>query len=168
MCIRDREWGDQAPGGKAGQDHDLARLPNGNTLVLGYYHRVVPEISDEPVRDQNIYEISPDGKILWQWSAVDHREQLGISEKDVSLLLDPKVRNRRTGLLALNNMHPLGPNKWYREGDSRFHPDNLIIDSRDGNFIAIIEKTSGNIVWLSGPNYPVSYTHLTLPTKRIV
>jgi len=150
------EWGDQAPGGKAGQDHDLCRLSNGNTLILGYFTRVVPEITDEPVRDQNIYEVTPEGEIVWQWSAIDHREQLGISEESIALLLDPKIRNRRTGLLALNNMQPLGPNKWFRGGDTRFNPDNLMIDSRDGNFIAIIEKTSGDIVWLLGPNYPSS------------
>lgn len=150
------EWGKEAPGGKAGQDHDLARLPNGNTLILGYFPRVVPEISDEPVRDQNIYEVTPQGELVWQWSAIDHREQLGISPEDIGLLLDPKVRNRRTGLLALNNMHPLGPNKWHRAGDERFHPDNLMIDSRDGNFIAIIEKSTGDIVWLTGPSYPGS------------
>jgi len=150
------EWGKDAPGGKAGQDHDLARLPNGNTLILGYFPRVVPEISDEPVRDQNIYEVTPQGELVWQWSAIDHREQVGIAPEDIGLLLDPKVRNRRTGLLALNNMHPLGPNKWHRAGDDRFHPDNLMIDSRDGNFIAIIEKTTGDIVWLTGPSYPGS------------
>jgi hypothetical protein len=147
------EWGKDAPGGKAGQDHDLARLPNGNTLILGYFPRVVPEISDEPVRDQNIYEVTPQGELVWQWSAIDHREQLGIAPEDIGLLLDPKVRNRRTGLLALNNMHPLGPNKWHRAGDERFHPENIMIDSRDGNFIAIIEKSTGDIVWLTGPSY---------------
>jgi hypothetical protein len=150
------EWGKDAPGGKAGQDHDLARLPNGNTLILGYFPRVVPEISDEPVRDQNIYEVTPQGELVWQWSAIDHREQLGIAQEDIGLLLDSKVRNRRTGLLALNNMHPLGPNKWHRAGDERFHPDNLMIDSRDGNFVAIIEKSTGDIVWLTGPRYPGS------------
>jgi hypothetical protein len=150
------EWGTDAPGGKAGQDHDLARLPNGNTLILGYFPRVVPEISDEPVRDQNIYEVTPQGELVWQWSAIDHREQLGIAPEDIGLLLDPKVRNRRTGLLALNNMHPLGPNKWHRAGDERFHPDNLMIDSRDGNFIAIVAKSTGDIVWLTGPSYPGS------------
>jgi hypothetical protein len=150
------EWGKDAPGGKAGQDHDLARLPNGNTLILGYFPRVVPEISDEPVLDQNIYEVTPQGELVWQWSAIDHREQLGIAPEDIGLLLDPKVRNRRTGLLALNNMHPLGPNKWHRAGDERFHPDNLMIDSRDGNFIAIVAKSTGDIVWLTGPSYPGS------------
>lgn len=150
------EWGKEAPGGKAGQDHDLARLPNGNTLILGYYPRIVPEISDEPVRDQNIYEVTPNGELVWQWSAVDHREQLGVTEDMTVLLLDPRIRNRRTGLLALNNMQPLGTNKWHRDGDTRFHPDNIMIDSRDGNFIAIIERSSGDIVWLSGPNYPSS------------
>ncbi len=150
------EWGKQAPDGKAGQDHDLARLPNGNTMILAYHTRLVRELSDEPVRDQAIYEITPDGETVWHWSAVDHMEQLGVTAEMVPSLMDPKIRNRRTGLLALNNMSPLGPNKWHRDGDARFHPDNILVDSRDGNFIAIIEKSTGNVVWLSGPNYPSS------------
>ncbi len=150
------EWGEQAPSGKAGQDHDLARLPNGNTMILAFNTRMLPELSDDPIRDQLIYEITPDGETVWQWSAADHMEQLGVTADMIPSLMDPKIRNRRTGLLALNNMSPLGPNKWHRDGDKRFHPDNVMIDSRDGNFIAIIERSTGDVVWLSGPNYASS------------
>ena len=150
------EWGEQAPEGKAAQDHDLDRLPNGNTMVLAYHTRVIPGFSDDPVKDQEIYEVASDGEIVWQWTVGDHMEELGVTGDKVAMMIDPKIRNRRTGLLALNNMSPLGPNKWHRGGDERFHPDNIMIDSRDGNFIAIIEKASGKIVWLTGPDYPSS------------
>jgi hypothetical protein len=48
----------------------------------------------------------------------------------------------------------LGPNKWFDAGDQRFHPDNMMIDSREANFIVIIDKHSGKVVWLLGPDYP--------------
>jgi hypothetical protein len=51
-------------------------------------------------------------------------------------------------------MAPIGPNKWFDAGDTRFHPDNIVIDSREASFIAIIEKKSGDIVWRIGPDYP--------------
>jgi len=51
-------------------------------------------------------------------------------------------------------MAPIGPNKWFDSGDTRFHPDNIVIDSREGSFIAIIEKSTGSIVWRVGPDYP--------------
>ena len=51
-------------------------------------------------------------------------------------------------------MTVLGPNRWFAAGDGRFHPDNLIIDAREGNVVAIIEKRTGTIVWRLGPSYP--------------
>ena len=34
-----------------------------------------------------------------------------------------------------------------------FHPENIIFDSREANFIAIISKKTGKIVWKIGPNW---------------
>ena len=41
----------------------------------------------------------------------------------------------------------------YDNGDERFHPENIIFDSREANFIAIISKKTGKIVWKIGPNW---------------
>ena len=38
----------------------------------------------------------------------------------------------------------------------RFHPDNIIWDSRNANIIAIIDKKTGSIVWKLGPEYSAS------------
>lgn len=40
-----------------------------------------------------------------------------------------------------------------RPGDERFHPDNLIIDARNANILAIISKETGDIVWRVGPDF---------------
>ena len=50
-------------------------------------------------------------------------------------------------------MTSLGPNKWFAGGDKRFNPDNILIDSREANFIAIIDKQSGKVVWHLGPEF---------------
>ena len=50
-------------------------------------------------------------------------------------------------------MSTLGPNKWYDQGDERFHPDNIIWDAREANIMAITDKKSGKIVWQIGPDF---------------
>lgn len=150
------EWGEKAPGGKARQDHDQARLPNGNTLVLAEAERIAPRLSDQPVGDEAIYEVTPDGDIVWEWFCCEHLDALGITDEMILYLRGSKSRPRRR-IVALNNMTPLGPNKWSAGGDKRFHPDNIMIDDRDSNVIAIIERATGDIVWRMGPVHSSSY-----------
>jgi hypothetical protein len=47
----------------------------------------------------------------------------------------------------------LGPNRWFDQGDKRFHPDNIILDSREAGLLAIVDHGSGKIVWRAGPYY---------------
>jgi hypothetical protein len=51
-------------------------------------------------------------------------------------------------------MKPVAPNHWFSAGDARFNPDNIIIGSRNANFVAIIDKATGKIVWRLGPDFP--------------
>jgi hypothetical protein len=150
------EWGKTAPGGSAKQNHDIAPLPNGNMLVLSRLISAIPELSLAPIDDQIIYEVNRDGEVVWQWISSEHIEALGFTGEKKRLLFSKKMRNR-SSIFVINNMAPLGPNKWFDSGDQRFHPDNIMIDSREGSFIAIIEKKNGRIVWQMGPQYPGSY-----------
>ena len=47
----------------------------------------------------------------------------------------------------------LGPNKWYDAGDERFHPDNIIADSRNTSHMFIIDHKTGRIVWQAAPPF---------------
>jgi len=152
------EWGEKAPGGKARQNHDQAPLPNGNMLILAKLETHLPEVSDEPVNDQAIYEVNRKGDILWTWISSEHIEEFGFTGERKKLLFSKEMRPR-SSIFVINDMQPLGPNKWYEQGDERFHPDNIMIDSREGCFIAIIEKETGKIVWRIGPDYPAAYGH---------
>jgi hypothetical protein len=53
----------------------------------------------------------------------------------------------------MNSISRLGPNRWFSQGDSRFHPDNIIFSGRQTNILAIIDKKTGKIVWQVGPEY---------------
>lgn len=154
------EWSRQAPGGAARQHHDGQRLANGNTLVLANKVHKIPGFALDETIDDVIYEVDANGKVVWQWLASEHLEEFGFSKQQLELVR----ASDKADVLHLNNLKALGPNKWYEQGDQRFHPDNLIIDSREANFIAIIDKKTGKVVWNLGPNYPKLDTrNTTLP-----
>jgi len=144
------EFGNKAPGGAAQQHHDWARLPNGNTIVLANLVHSIKGFKQEQVFDDIIYEVNPTGEVVWKWLASDHLEELGFTPDELKL-----VRNAdNADFLHVNNLKVVGANHWFDEGDKRFDPENLIIDSRSANFIVIIDKKSGKIAWSLGPHYP--------------
>ncbi len=142
------QWGSRAPGGAARQHHDIDRLPNGDTLVLANWIHAVPGFKARPLFDDVIYEVTPQGAIVWRWVASEHLREFGFSASSLRLI-------RRSGIpdyLHVNDMTPLGPNRWFDAGDARFNPNNILIDSRQANFIVIIDRSSGRVVWRIGPN----------------
>jgi hypothetical protein len=143
-------WGDQAPGGAARQHHDIRRLSNGHTLVLVNVLHPVPGFAQPQVFDDAIYEVTPKGEISWRWLASDHLDEFGFTPEQIKLV----KASRSPDYLHLNDMAPLGQNRLAKAGDARFDPDNIIIDSRNANFIVIIDRKTGKIVWRVGPNFP--------------
>ena len=53
--------------------------------------------------------------------------------------------------LHINCASYLGPNKWYDEGDERFHPENIIWDSRSANLLGITDRKTGKDCLAGGP-----------------
>jgi hypothetical protein len=74
--------GTETPGGAARQNHHWELLENGNRLILVAIPRDVPGIGPHIVGDQGIYEVTPDGRIVWEW------KRAIISTNSVSLLRD--------------------------------------------------------------------------------
>lgn len=143
------KFGEKAPGGLAQQHHDWARLPNGNTAVLANLVHEVPGFKQSQLFDDVVYEVNPKGEVVWTWIAADHLDEFGFTPEQLKL-----VRNSDDpDYLHVNNLKVVGPNHWYNEGDKRFAPDNLIFDARNANFIAIIDRKTGKVVWTLGPNY---------------
>lgn len=144
------QFGAKAPGGRAEQHHDIARLPNGNTLVLANVLHPRPGFAAAQSLDDVVYEVNPQGEIVWTWTASDHLDEIGFSPEELKLVKGTPSAD----YLHVNNLKPVGPNHWFDEGDQRFAPDNLIFDSRNANFIAIIDRKSSKIVWSLGPHFP--------------
>jgi hypothetical protein len=147
----------QVPGGSAKQHHDWRRLPNGNTLVLANLVHPVAGFAAPQVLDDVIYEVNKQGDIVWKWVASEHLNEFGFSPASLKLVKDgysPRGLGAPFDYLHINNMSVLGPNRWFDAGDQRFHPENILIDSREANFIVILDKKTGKVVWNLGPDYP--------------
>ncbi len=133
------------------------RLAGGKTLLLCHKNLVNPQISDKTLVDDTIIEVDGDGKIVWEWVASEHFEEMGFGEEARNTLArQPGLKPVGGGLgdwMHMNSMSALGPNRWYDGGDARFHPDNIIWDGRQTNIIAITDKKTGKIVWRVGPDF---------------
>lgn len=132
-------------------------VDRGNTLILCHENIINNDISQQLLLDDKIIEVNWEGEIIWEWKANEHFNELNFDEAAKNILYrDPNMRPASGGMgdwLHINSMSTLGPNKWYDNGDERFKPENIIWDSREANIIAIIEKSTGKIVWKLGPNY---------------
>lgn len=129
----------------------------GNTLILAHETVYNPKISDKKLLDDIIIEVTWDGHIVWKWRANEHFDEFGFDEEAKKVLFsNPSIVPADGGVgdwLHINSISTLGPNRWYDEGDERFHPDNIIFDARNANILAIISKETGKIVWKLGPNF---------------
>jgi hypothetical protein len=129
-------------------------VERGKTLILGRTTVKNTKINANPLRDDVIYEVSWDGEILWKWRFSDHFDEMGFNEDEIK-----SMQSRREPSLTwfwCNCVSYLGPNKWYDAGDERFHPDNIIWDSKTTNVLGITDRKTGKIVWQVGPHYDAS------------
>ncbi|WP_243547099.1 aryl-sulfate sulfotransferase [Pseudodesulfovibrio tunisiensis] len=130
---------------------------NGKTLILGHKWHVNRKLSDHLLMDDAIFEIDENGRILWQWTASDHFDEFGFDQAARKAIRgwEPKPGAEKNGFdwWHQNCATYLGPNPWYDRGDQRFHPDNIILDSREANVLCIISKRTGKVVWRLGPDY---------------
>lgn len=134
------------------------RTDGGNMLILAHKNVHKPEISDKILLDDTIIEVDWEGNIVWEWAVSDHFDELGFDESAKNVLFrDPNGRHfgNDTGgdWMHINSISAVGPNKFYDQGDQRFHPENIIWDARESNIIAITDKKTGKIVWKLGPDY---------------
>lgn len=141
------QWGSQQ--NPVYQHHDMRRLANGHNLVMTADMRELNGF-DYEVIDNEVEEVDADGKVVWSWVAGDHLDEMGFSDVRLRALKDSEDPD----FLHLNTATPVGPNHWYDDGDQRFAPDNILINSRNANVTFIVDKQSGEIVWRVGPDFP--------------
>ena len=144
------QWDGPPSVGAALQHHDWERLPNGDMLILSDRVIADPRFGDRKIVDDMVYEVSAAGKVEWSWSATEHLNEFGFTPAQLKLAEGTKDAD----YLHLNAASALGPNHWEKAGDTRFAAGNVIISSRNANFVAIIDHKTGHVVWRIGPNYP--------------
>jgi len=133
-------------------------VDNGTTLVLARSTLINHSISLMPLDDDAIYEVDWNGNLTgFVWHANEHYKEMGFSiwaKLGIFHQIMPYLfRSTFQGWLHINTISELGENHWYDEGDSRFNPHNIILDSRQASFMAIIDRNTGKIVWRVGPDY---------------
>ena len=125
--------------------HDFERLANGNTLVLAQKPRLVPSINPNLIVDDVIWEVDPQGNILWDWAASVHIGEMGFTAAELNYLANfpgtPPL-----SIFHMNSMQTLPPNQW-EATDPRFAAGNLLVSLRETNLVFIIDKATKSIVW---------------------
>ena len=126
-------------------------MDGGSTLILAHSSISDETIADVVLEDDRIYEVDAAGTIVWDWHASEHIDELGFNVAERNAI---RRNAGRDGFdwFHINSATWLGPNKWYDAGDTRFHPDNVVISSRQTSVIAIIDR-GGNVVWQMGPDF---------------
>jgi hypothetical protein len=133
-------------------------VDKGKTLVLARSTLINKSISLWPLDDDVIYEVDWNGNLTdFVWHANEHYKEMGFNIwARIGIYLQPMTyyfRSTFQGWLHINSISELGQNHWYDEGNETFNPSNIILDSRQGSFIAIISRETGEIVWRVGPDY---------------
>lgn len=133
------------------------KVKEGNTLLLAHKNLYNREITEKLLLDDVFLEVNWEGDIVWEWICSDHFDELDFSEEARNTMYRiPNMRACSGGMgdwMHINSMSLLGPNRFYDDGDTRFHPDNIIWSGRQANIIAITDKKSGRLVWILGPDY---------------
>lgn len=135
-------------------------LTGANTLLLTHTSYRNPNIIAGVLEDDRLIEVSPAGEIRWDWRIGDHIDEFRF-KPEAREAIRRNAGEGRYDWAHINSATYVGPNRWYDAGDERFHPDNVIISSRNANFISIINRT-GNVAWQIGPDFDNSPEELAI------
>jgi hypothetical protein len=142
--------------------HDFVRLPNGNTLcnaweAISYKDAIAggrraDQTTERGVAADVIYEIDPGGKVVWKWSAWEHRGMNSKSNLDVNFItyVLPEYANDNPD--------------WTHFNDIDYNPaaDQILVDSREFGETYIIDHKTGEILYRWGN--PSAYGEGSPPT----
>ncbi len=111
--------------------HDAAILPNGNVMAL------VSEtgtFDNELLAGDRIVELSPDGQVVWEWSAFEHLD----TTRFPGSLSRNKTRNGGLDWSHANALHYIADE------------DALLLSLRSQNWVVKIDHATGKILWIMG------------------
>ena len=133
--------------------------PNFDKMLLLTHNDVrKPKISPQLLLEDRLIEIDREGNILWEWNMLDHFNEFGLDETAKNAMFrNPNTQHAgpegQGDIFHVNCASYLGPNHWFDEGDERFNPENIIMDSRECNMMWIISHETGEVVWKVGPDF---------------
>lgn len=111
--------------------HDVIRLANGNTMF--------PILPDNGKVDE-ILEVDRAGTVVWRWQA-------GVYLRD---FLSRQRPFQPRDLTHINSIQELPDNPWFRNGDERFRPGNILVSARHLDRVFIIDKATKKVTWSFG------------------
>ncbi len=129
-----------------------------NTLILTHTNHMLPGVSDAVLEDDRLIEVTPDGRVVWEWIAGEHIAELGFApdaRAAIKAAADTNAARGSFDWLHVNSATYLGPNRWFDAGDERFAPNTVIIRSRQASLLAIVAR-DGKVVWRLGPDFSAS------------
>lgn len=127
------------------------RREGGRLLMLTHSSHTDTDIADVSLDDDRLIELNNSGDIAWEWRAGDHIDEFGFDAEERAAIRRGGQRDN-FDWFHINSATYVGPNKLHDAGDQRFHPDNVIISSRQTSIVAIIAR-DGSIAWQLGPDY---------------
>lgn len=131
--------------------HDLQEFANGNYLLMSYKPRDGVDLTayggtaDETVKDAELQEVTPDGKVVWSWNSKDH---IALAE---------------TGRWWEMGIGPPGRPGWdiVHINSAEIYDDSMLISMRHTDAIYSIDRATGEVEWkLGGTETPESLTVL--------
>lgn len=134
--------------------HDFAKKRNGNTLVLSRQEVTDPWGSGRKLSVDRIVEFDRNGQYKSGWNYEAHEKEIASFVK-----LPTESRKEFRDWPHLNTLEILPANP-SGEQDRRFREGNLLICGRHGNFIAVVHRSNGKVLWawgteeLQGPHMP--------------
>jgi hypothetical protein len=129
-----------APPAGASFHHDAERLPNGNTVILCQQTITEPSISDKEILEDFVIEVASDGSIVWEWHEADHFGEFGFPQEKIDKIYELGGDwSHASGMAVI-------PTDTYHT-DPRFIPGNIILTLRHQNTVAIIDRTTNQIVY---------------------
>lgn len=129
-------------GALAGFHHDLEHLPNGNFVVLSFAFADVEYEGEGTlhVAGDMLYEFTPEGEVVWTWSAFDH---LDPQRRRDGFYVPQKINDPATGEDGYDWTH--SNCVVYRAED-----DTLMLSMRHQDWVLVIDHKTGEILWRLG------------------
>lgn len=162
-------------------DHDFHVMNNGHLMIHCLIDMMMPQLGPELRRHPYIIEITPEKELIWEWHGEEHLQELidlcgleipinwpertrkeieqrltwedglqQISAEDLEVFTQNRL-NHFVFDWAHNNTCEVISDNPSAAKDSRFRAGNIIFSYRSLDIIGVIDRETGEIVWVWGP-----------------